>query len=104
MNLRAAALGLADTHYANPIGLDPPGNYSSARDLATLTRRLLATPVFAKIAASRSARLSSLGPPRPITTINELLFWRPGSTGSRPATRSAPATSWSARAGARGWS
>ena len=33
MNLRAAALGLADTHYANPIGLDEPGNYSSAADL-----------------------------------------------------------------------
>ena len=30
MNLRAAALGLSGTHYANPIGLDQPGNYSTA--------------------------------------------------------------------------
>ena len=37
MNRRAAALGLSDTHYANPIGLDEPGNYSSAHDLVTLT-------------------------------------------------------------------
>jgi D-alanyl-D-alanine carboxypeptidase len=47
MNRRAAALGLADTHYANPVGLDQRGNFSSARDLATLTRRLLAIPAFA---------------------------------------------------------
>ena len=44
MNRHAAALGLADTHYANPIGLDQRGNYSSARDLATLTQRLLRDP------------------------------------------------------------
>ena len=30
MNRYAAALGLTDTHYANPIGLDQRGNYSSA--------------------------------------------------------------------------
>jgi serine-type D-Ala-D-Ala carboxypeptidase (penicillin-binding protein 5/6) len=36
MNREARRLGLRDTRYANPIGLDDPGNYSSARDLATL--------------------------------------------------------------------
>jgi D-alanyl-D-alanine carboxypeptidase (penicillin-binding protein 5/6) len=74
MNRRAAALGLADTHYANPIGLDQRGNYSSARDLTTLGRRLLRMPVFAKIAASRSAVLRSLRPPRRIATLNDLLL------------------------------
>ncbi len=62
MNRSAAALGLADTHYANPIGLDQPGNYSSAFDLATLTRRLLRIPAFAKIADARTALLRSLQP------------------------------------------
>jgi D-alanyl-D-alanine carboxypeptidase (penicillin-binding protein 5/6) len=81
MNLRAAALGLADTHYANPIGLDEAGNYSSARDLATLTRRLLRIPAFAKIAAARQATLRSLRPPREISTINELLLMAPWVTG-----------------------
>jgi D-alanyl-D-alanine carboxypeptidase (penicillin-binding protein 5/6) len=81
MNLRAAALGLADTHYANPIGLDQRGNYSSARDLATLTQRLLRIPAFARIAASRSARLRSVHPPRTIETINELLRMAPWVTG-----------------------
>jgi D-alanyl-D-alanine carboxypeptidase (penicillin-binding protein 5/6) len=36
MNRRAEALGLTDTHYANPVGLDEAGNFSSARDLARL--------------------------------------------------------------------
>jgi D-alanyl-D-alanine carboxypeptidase (penicillin-binding protein 5/6) len=81
MNLRAAALGLADTHYANPIGLDERGNYSTARDLATLTQHLLRVPVFAKIADSRSARLRSVHPPRRIVSINELLDLAPWATG-----------------------
>ena len=81
MNRYAAALGLADTHYANPIGLDQRGNYSSAADLATLTRRLLAIPAFAKIADARSAVLRSVHPRRRITTINELLRMAPWVTG-----------------------
>ena len=81
MNRYAAALGLADTHYANPIGLDQRGNYSSAADLATLTRRLLAIPAFARIADARSAVLRSVHPRRRITTINELLHMAPWVTG-----------------------
>jgi D-alanyl-D-alanine carboxypeptidase (penicillin-binding protein 5/6) len=81
MNRYAAALGLADTHYANPIGLDQRGNYSSAADLATLTRHLLAIPAFAKIADARNAVLRSVHPRRRITTINELLRMAPWVTG-----------------------
>jgi D-alanyl-D-alanine carboxypeptidase (penicillin-binding protein 5/6) len=40
MNARARALGLRDTHYANPIGLDEPGNYSSAEDLVKVALAL----------------------------------------------------------------
>jgi serine-type D-Ala-D-Ala carboxypeptidase (penicillin-binding protein 5/6) len=81
MNRYAAALGLADTHYANPVGLDQRGNYSSAADLATLARRLLREPVFAKIADSRTALLRSLRPPRRIETLNDLLYLAPWATG-----------------------
>jgi D-alanyl-D-alanine carboxypeptidase (penicillin-binding protein 5/6) len=81
MNRYAAALGLADTHYANPVGLDQKGNYSSALDLATLTQRLLRIPAFAKIADSRSAVLRSVRPQRRISTINELLLLKPWVTG-----------------------
>lgn len=81
MNAYAAALGLADTHYANPIGLDQAGNYSSALDLAALARRLLARPAFARIAASREAILRSPSPPRRIETINDFLLLAPWATG-----------------------
>ena len=81
MNRYAAAVGLADTHYANPIGLDQNGNFSSAGDLVALTRRLLREPAFAKIAASRSALLRSVRPPRRIETINELLEMAPWVNG-----------------------
>lgn len=81
MNMRAAALGLSNTHYANPIGLDEAGNYSSAGDLATLAQNLLQIPTFAKIADSRTAKLRSVHPPRRISTINDLLWREPWATG-----------------------
>jgi D-alanyl-D-alanine carboxypeptidase (penicillin-binding protein 5/6) len=81
MNRYAAALGLVDTHYANPIGLDQAGNYSSALDLATLARRLLRIPAFARIAAARSAELRSLRPSRRIETLNDFLLAEPWATG-----------------------
>jgi D-alanyl-D-alanine carboxypeptidase (penicillin-binding protein 5/6) len=81
MNRYAAALGLVDTHYANPIGLDQRGNHSSALDLAALARRLLRIPVFAKIADSRQAVLRSVHPRRRIETINALLGMAPWVNG-----------------------
>jgi D-alanyl-D-alanine carboxypeptidase (penicillin-binding protein 5/6) len=81
MNRYAAALGLANTHYTNPIGLDQRGNYSCARDLLTLTQRLLRDPAFAKIADARNAVLRSVRPRRRIETINELLLMAPWVTG-----------------------
>jgi D-alanyl-D-alanine carboxypeptidase (penicillin-binding protein 5/6) len=74
MNRSAAALGLVDTQFANPIGLDEPGNHSSARDLAALGRDLMGVPVFRRIASTRSALLRSLRPPRRIETRNTLLY------------------------------
>jgi serine-type D-Ala-D-Ala carboxypeptidase (penicillin-binding protein 5/6) len=81
MNRYAAALGLSNSHYANPVGLDQKGNYSSALDLMTLTRHLLAIPAFAKIADSREAELRSVRPRRRIKSINELLEDAPWVTG-----------------------
>jgi D-alanyl-D-alanine carboxypeptidase (penicillin-binding protein 5/6) len=59
MNRRAQQLGLEHTHYANPIGLDDPGNYSTARDLATLARKLRTFKVFREIVRSKSVTLAS---------------------------------------------
>src|SRR2546425_13102412 len=41
MNTRAAALGMTDTHFVNPIGLDDPGHYTSAADLARASEELI---------------------------------------------------------------
>ena len=43
MNDEAAALGLADTHFVRPDGLDAPGEYSSAADVTKLARILMHT-------------------------------------------------------------
>jgi serine-type D-Ala-D-Ala carboxypeptidase (penicillin-binding protein 5/6) len=81
MNRYAAALGLTNTHYENPIGLNSPTNYSSALDLATLTEELLRIPAFAKIADAREATLRSMRPVEHIHSINELLEFAPWVTG-----------------------
>jgi D-alanyl-D-alanine carboxypeptidase (penicillin-binding protein 5/6) len=49
MNQRAAELGLTETRYANPIGLDDQRNYSTARDLSRLAILLMRNPRFARI-------------------------------------------------------
>jgi serine-type D-Ala-D-Ala carboxypeptidase (penicillin-binding protein 5/6) len=59
MNRRARKLGLTHTHYDNPIGLDGPGNYSSARDLVTLATVLRTNTFFKKIVDSPSGTLKT---------------------------------------------
>lgn len=49
MNARAAAMGLADTHFANACGLDAPDHYASARDLAALADAAMGAPRIAAI-------------------------------------------------------
>ena len=73
MNRRAVTLGLRDTSYANPIGFDDPDNYSSARDLARLARRLLKSRRFARVADTPVATLKSGARPRTIDNRNVLV-------------------------------
>jgi serine-type D-Ala-D-Ala carboxypeptidase (penicillin-binding protein 5/6) len=61
MNAAAAQLGLDHTHYANPIGLDEPGNYSTARDLTILAERLLRDPRFRRIVDTPEATVETGG-------------------------------------------
>ena len=49
MNKKAEELGLVNSHFRNPHGLDEPGHYMSANDLAKLTAYSLRHPEFAKI-------------------------------------------------------
>jgi D-alanyl-D-alanine carboxypeptidase (penicillin-binding protein 5/6) len=64
MNQEAEDLGLADTHFVNPHGLDAPDHYSSAYDLMIIARQALADPIFADIVSTqeytfRGSRLSN---------------------------------------------
>jgi serine-type D-Ala-D-Ala carboxypeptidase (penicillin-binding protein 5/6) len=73
MNDEARLLGLTETHYANPIGLDDPDNFSSAHDLAALTRHLERLPRFARTVALPSATLASGEHVRTIINRNDLV-------------------------------
>jgi len=81
MNERAAELGLDDTSYANPIGLDDPANYSTARDLAVLSRRLMGRPRFRRIVDMPEAELDSGARPRVVDNRNGLVAAYPWVTG-----------------------
>lgn len=73
MNRRAAALGLSDTRFANPVGLDAPGNYSTARDLVKLTLALRGFPFFRRVVDTRGTTLKTGARPRTIVNRNQLV-------------------------------
>jgi len=73
MNRRARQLGLTNTSYANPIGLDEAGNYSTARDLVTLTRTLRKHRFFRRTVDAQSVTLQSGNAPRRLANRNTLL-------------------------------
>ena len=77
MNDRARALGLEDTSYANPIGLDDPSNYSTAADLADLAALLLRRPRFARIVDMPSAVLATGARRRVVANRNNLVTEHP---------------------------
>jgi D-alanyl-D-alanine carboxypeptidase (penicillin-binding protein 5/6) len=73
MNKRAAALGLRDTHYTTPVGLDDPRNYSSARDLAKLAIRLRGYEFFRRTTDLPRATLRSGARKRTVINRNTLV-------------------------------
>ena len=81
MNERAAELGLEDTSYANPIGLDDPANYSTASDLAALSLRLMQRPRFRRIVDMPVAELETGLRPRVVENRNRLVALYPWVTG-----------------------
>jgi len=73
MNRRADELGLRKTHYANPVGLDEAGNYSSARDLSRLARVVLKNSFLAETVAMTRARLLTGAHQRVVANRNLLV-------------------------------
>lgn len=83
MNQRAAELGLENTQYRNPSGLDAEGHYSSARDLATLAAHALENEDFEDIVSKQEIRMAFGNPPynRSLYTTNKLLERYPYAIG-----------------------
>jgi D-alanyl-D-alanine carboxypeptidase (penicillin-binding protein 5/6) len=82
MNRRAQELGLQQTHFVNPHGLDAEGHLSSANDLLHLTRELWSYPLFRSMVGT--ARIQWNG--RELFTTNEWLTGFEGVTGVKTGT------------------
>ena len=79
MNAYVADAGLEDTVFKNPHGLDEPGHFTSAYDIAMLGRQLLRNPTLAYIVSTRSYQPPWDGPP--LRNLNLLLGQYPGALG-----------------------
>jgi serine-type D-Ala-D-Ala carboxypeptidase (penicillin-binding protein 5/6) len=97
MNRRARQLGLKDSHFVRPDGLDAAGHVSSARDVTTLARVLMQKPVVRRIVGMRDAMIAG---GRRLHTWNDLLGAYPGVIGVK--TGHTAAAGWSEVGAVRG--
>ena len=77
MNDKARLLGLSNTHFANPSGLDHPEHYSTARDLAVLSAYAMENPIFQKTVSTKTLTIGS----RSMKNHNKLLWLLDGADG-----------------------
>ena len=77
MNDKARILGMANSHFENPNGLDSPGHYSTARDLAILTQYAMKNPIFSKTVSTKSVTVGN----RVLKNHNKLLWQVDGADG-----------------------
>lgn len=87
MNERAAALGMRNTNFVNASGLDVEGHYTTARDIAIMSRELLKYP---KVTEYTTIWLDSLrnGETQLVNT-NKLVRFYKGATGLKTGTTNA---------------
>ena len=83
MNSRAQELGLSNTHFVTPSGLDADGHYTTARDLAKLAAFAMKNEVFREVAACKSAEVEFGNPPykRTLYNSNKMLRRYDGAIG-----------------------
>lgn len=77
MNDKAHRLGMTQSHFANPNGLDSPGNYSTARDMALLTAYAMQNPIFAQTVSTKTITIGE----RCLRNHNKLLWQLEGANG-----------------------
>ena len=80
MNARARALGLRDTHFSNPHGLDQQGHYSSAQDIVALLTAALRVPFIREWSGRRSATIAG---GRFVESTDDLIDTLPGFVGGK---------------------
>lgn len=73
MNQKAEELGLTNTHFVTPHGLDNPDHYTTAYELAKITDYALKNETIAKIVKTKTATININGSPMQINNTNELL-------------------------------
>lgn len=91
MNVKAQRLGAFNTAYENTHGLTRPGHYSSAYDLALISRAALKLPLFQEIVGSQEQTIMELKRHRSRTVhnTNQLLYGFPGADGVKTGTTDA---------------
>jgi len=73
MNAKALELGLTNTHFETPHGLDSNEHYTTAYELAILSNYALNNPTFAKIVGTKNYTITINGSPKALSNTNELL-------------------------------
>ena len=73
MNQKAKEIGLENTHFVTPHGLDNSDHYTTAEELAILTDYALNNELFAKIVGTKQTTININGNPKTIGNTNELL-------------------------------
>ena len=86
MNAKASQMGLKNTHFEDPAGLDARGHYSSARDLAVITRAAMEYPVFDEIVEMKEATIKTQNRHIELFNTNLLLYTYPEATGVKTGT------------------
>ena len=81
MNNKAKELGLANTHYESPHGLDSDGHYTTAYELALLSDYALKNETFSKIVGTKNYTVTINGYPKNLSNTNELLGYLDGVYG-----------------------
>ena len=83
MNERAREIGAVNTHFVNPHGLPAEGHYTTAYDLALITREAMQNDAFRALVSTRRAGIPWKGRDynRQLTNKNKLLSDYPGATG-----------------------
>lgn len=83
MNGRAGEIGMLNSSFVTPSGLDADGHYSTAYDMALLAREALNNPDFSQICSSRSVVVEYGNPPyrRTLSNHNRLLSLYDGAIG-----------------------